>query len=474
MSKRIKYILIGVAAVLVLLVVAPFFIPTSAYLGPLQDKASAALGAKVVVGDLRVALVPLPHLTASKIDVGEGAISVESVTIYPQLSTLFSATRKISSINADKLKVTKKGMDLIGGLAAGPEEAGAKGGEKATPRKGRREAKKEPKAAPAEAAPAPAPAGPPPVEVGKLRLRDAEIELASGKLPPLDLDVELEGLTLVHAELSMDGGKAKLKVEPKGEGWEIALNADNWQLPVGLPLKFDSLKANGTATKTGMSLPDISVKMYGGEAKANVELGWEKAWNLKGHANVAHLDIGPALSAMKIKPTLTGRLDADGPFGAQAAKPAELADVLNADFGFTVRDGILHGFDLASAATNLLMRGSSGGTTRFDQLTGHALVAGHGYKLRNVVVVSGILSAKANVDISPSKALGGRVDVDLKRSAGVINVPLAVSGTLSEPMLLPTKGALAGAVAGSVLLPGVGTAAGASVGDRIGKFFGGK
>lgn len=454
MSKRLKIGLIGTAVVLVLLVVAPFFIPTSAYLGPLQEKAGAALGTKVTVGDLRVAFVPLPHLTASKIDVGEGAITVESVTIYPQISSLLSSTRKISSINAEKLHVAKKGMDLIGGLAAGPQNtANPKNGGAGTP-------------------PPDTNAAPPPVEVGKLRLRDAEVELASGKLPPIDLDAELSGMSLVQAEVSLDGGKAKLTVEPKGEGWEIALEAKNWQLPVGMPLKFDSLKVHGNATKAGMTLPEIEAKLYGGDVKAKMDLGWEKTWNLKGNANVAHLDIAPALAALKIKPSLTGRLDADGPFSASAAKPTALADALNADFGFSVKDGTLHGFDLASAATNLLTRGSSGGTTRFDQLTGHALVAGKAYKLRNVVVASGILSAKANVDISPSKALGGRVDVDLKRTAGVINVPLAVSGTLSEPMLMPTKGALAGAVAGSVLLPGVGTAAGASVGDRIGKFFG--
>jgi phage-related tail protein len=134
---------------------------------------------------------------------------------------------------------------------------------------------------------------------------------------------------------------------------------------------------------------------------------------------------------------------------------------------------VLHGFDLASAATNLLT-GAKGGQTRFDQLSGNALIAGKGYKLRNVRIASGALSAQGNVDVSPAKALGGRVDVELKRTAGVVSVPLAVSGTLSDPMLMPTKGALAGAVAGSVLLPGVGTAAGASVGDKIGKFFGGK
>lgn len=467
MSKRIKYLLAGFALFLVLIIAVPWFIPTSAWLGPLQEQASKALGVKVVVGDLRLAFVPLPHLTASKIDVGEGAISVASVTIYPELTTLFSATRKIRSINAEKLVITRRGTQLLTGLAAGPQGAEKPGG----PGTGKHPGAA--KAPPAEPAPPAGEPSAPPVEVGKLRLRDAEIELESGKLPPIDLDAEMDGLSLVSALLSVDGGKAKLSVEPKGEGWDVALNASNWTLPMGAPLKFDSLKATGRATKTGLSLPDIGGKLYGGELKGKVDVGWDKTWRLSGNAALNGLDIMPALQAMKLKAMMSGRLDTVGPFSAQAAKPAGLADALAADFAFNVKNGVLHGFDLASAATNLLT-GAKGGQTRFDQLSGNALIAGKGYKLRNVRIASGALSAQGNVDISPAKALGGRVDVELKRTAGVLSVPLAVSGTLSDPMLLPTRGALAGAVAGSVLLPGVGTAAGASVGDKIGKFFGGK
>ena len=218
MSKRLKYILAGIAALFVLLLVVPFLIPTSAWLGPVQEKAGAALGTKVTVGGLRLAFLPLPHLTASKIDVGDGAISVGSVTIYPELTTLFSATRKIRSVNADKLVVSKKGMDLLAGLAAGPQNtANPKNGGAGTP----------PPDTPAASAP--------PVEIGKLRLRDAEIELASGKLPPIDLDAEMDGLNLVHAEVSVDGGKAKLKIEPKDGGWEIALEASNWRHVLSVP-----------------------------------------------------------------------------------------------------------------------------------------------------------------------------------------------------------------------------------------------
>jgi len=435
-SKKLKVILAGLFVLLILIVAVPWLIPTSAWLGPLQDQASKALGAKVVIGDLRLALAPLPHATASKIDVGDGAIRVESAAVYPALSTLFSSVKTLRSIEVNDLMVTPKGVDLIGALASKPGSG-----------------------------------GPPPVEIGRLKLKNAQVELSSGKLPPVDFDLELSGTSLVSSLISIDDGKAKIKVVPQGDGWDIDMQASNWVLPVGAPLKFDSFKATGHATKTGVSLPDIVGKLYGGELKSKVDLTWDKGWRLSGTGNLTTLDIAPALQSIKVKASLSGRLDANGPFSAQAGTPAALADVINADFAFNVKNGVLHGFDLASAATNLIKGGTKGGQTRFDQLSGHVLVVGHAYKLRGLQVASGALSAHGNVDISPSKALGGQVNVDMKGMGMKVGVPLAVSGTLSDPSLLPSKSAIAGALAGTVLAPGVGTAAGASMGNKLGKMF---
>jgi hypothetical protein len=164
--------------------------------------------------------------------------------------------------------------------------------------------------------------------------------------------------------------------------------------------------------------------------------------------------------------------NADGSFRAQAAKPAALAEALQAEVAFKVENGVLNGFDLASAAKSLLKGGTPGGQTRFDQLTGNVNLAGRAVRLRNLKVASGVLDARGNVDISPARQLGGRVEVDLKGTGGLVSVPLAVSGTVADPMLMPTKGALAGAALGTALLPGVGTSVGSSIGDKIGRMFG--
>ena len=85
------------------------------------------------------------------------------------------------------------------------------------------------------------------------------------------------------------------------------------------------------------------------------------------------------------------------------------------------------------------------------------------------------MSASGNVAVAPSRALSGRVNVELGSSVlpaaakGAVGVPLVVGGTLDAPELTLTRAALIGAAIGTVVMPGVGTGAGASLGDKVGE-----
>ena len=437
MKKSRKVVIGVVVALLGLVAAAPWLVPTSAWRTPVEKAASQAIGAPVVIGDLSIAFLPLPHLTLRDLDVGKGALKLTAVRAYPALSTLFSSPRHIRSVELEKLVVGPAGVDLLQKLADRPSE------------------------------------GPAPVTLGRLHAKDVAIVLAAGPLPVVEATVELgEGNLPRTLALKTTDGKARINAEPDGEGWKLNLSATDWQLPLGPPLKFAELKAAGRADATRLVLPTFQARLYDGEVKGNAELDWKKGWRLTGQANATGLAIAPLVTALKLKAALSGKLDASGPFKAQAATPAALADAINADIAFNVHDGVLHGVDLANAAKSLIKGGSSGGQTRFDQLTGNVRVAGRAYHLRNVKVASGALNAGANVDISAARQLSGRVDVDLKGTGGLVGVPLAVSGTVANPVLMPTRGSMAGAAIGTVLLPGVGTAAGSSIGDKIGKFFG--
>jgi hypothetical protein len=89
--------------------------------------------------------------------------------------------------------------------------------------------------------------------------------------------------------------------------------------------------------------------------------------------------------------------------------------------------------------------------------------------LTNLVATSGALAAQGNVSMAANQALSGRVSVDLATSKGAVGVPLTVGGTVDDPSVMPSRGALLGAAVGTLIAPGAGTAAGATAGDRLGE-----
>ena len=83
------------------------------------------------------------------------------------------------------------------------------------------------------------------------------------------------------------------------------------------------------------------------------------------------------------------------------------------------------------------------------------------------------MRSSGQVKIKPNKELDGVIDVEVKRSVSLAAIPLIVSGTLSNPVVLPSKAALAGALAGTAILgPGVGTGLGVKAGGALDKLKG--
>lgn len=170
--------------------------------------------------------------------------------------------------------------------------------------------------------------------------------------------------------------------------------------------------------------------------------------------------------------TLTGRLDASTTLSARInpkAGAASVTDALRTQTRFTVNNAVLQGVDLAKAVATVGL--SRGGSTALDTLAGQIRTQGQRVELTNLVASSGVLAATGEVTVAPSKALSGRVRVDVTRGAGgdVVGVPLVVGGTVDDPSVSLSRSALLGAAIGTALMPGVGTGAGANLGDRLGE-----
>jgi hypothetical protein len=259
---------------------------------------------------------------------------------------------------------------------------------------------------------------------------------------------------------------------------DVRLNADG--LPDEVSAKVVKSQSGGLGALQGVQATvhrnaqvwTVAVNhLAGGTVKGQAELQPASqaggAWVLKGQLDTRNVDVAAFGGGASVGP-LSGRLEASTTLSARAASLGVLAEVLQTQSTFTVRNAVLHGIDLAKAVKTIGL--SRGGETRLDVLAGQVQTRGKAIQVSNLVASSGVLSATGQVAIAPSRALSGRINVAVGTTviSGAMGVPLAVSGTLDAPEVTLTRSALIGAAIGTALLPGAGTGAGASLGDKVG------
>lgn len=435
-----KKLLFIIAGLVVILLLAPLLIPTSSYLQQVERIASEKTGQPVVIGSLRLAILPTPRVNIGDFRIGkDNDLTVASIAVLPEISSLFSAQKVLSSVNLEHVTVKKSALDLLSAM--------------------------------------PASQGPAALLVRKVSVQDLQLML-DGQ-PAMNVDLGLGGENkLETAKLTTSDGKLNVLAKPAASGTTISLNAQQWVLPVGVPVKFDSLVSEMTLQGSHLNVSSLEAGLYQGTLSATADLDWSKALQLGGKFKTKNIEVGDASRLFSPKPLLSGRLGGDGDFKAVGKENTALADQLVLNYAFDINKGVLHGVDLAKAATMLLRSNEQGGETQFDELKGVLHTSGKQVEVKSLKVASGLLAANGNVKMSPTKQLSGIIEVELKKGVALVAVPLEVSGTVDKPSIQPTKVALAGAAVGTgVLGPGVGTALGVKAATGVEKLkglFGGK
>jgi uncharacterized protein involved in outer membrane biogenesis len=444
--KWLKRILIAFAALIAVLVAAaiaiPFFVSVDDYVPRMEKEASDKLKEPVKIGKIHLAGLPVPHVVIDAITVGKtGDLKVGKVTVTPELSSLFSATRVIRSIEIDSLVLTQKAIEKI-------------------PVWTKQDGK---------------PDQPSPVRIGSLRLSDALVKLDKTSFGPFDARVTLDDKGQPgEASITTRDGKLKAVVTPENSKYTIIATARSWTLPAGPPIVFDELEIRGVATLTEADFSQVTAKLYGGTAVGKVAVGWQKGLQLKGNVDLAQIELANLVPIVSPGTNMSGRLNAKPVFSAAAADGSQLLAALHVETPFDVQHGVLHGVDIEKAAMKMIGKGGGGGETHFDRLAGHVVRDHLAYKFSGLKISSGVLAADGDVGISPHQDLSGRVNAKVNALGASATVALNVSGTVHSPSLMPTGGTIAGAAIGTAILPGIGTGVGAKAGQMIEGLFGKK
>src|ERR1700751_5759018 len=113
MSRTLRYILIAVGVLVVLLIIVPFLIPVNRFRPTIEEKASAALGRRVQVGDLSLSLLR-GALTAKDLSVGDDPkfspspfLTAKSLSVGVEIMPLiFSKQLNVTGITIEEPQVT--------------------------------------------------------------------------------------------------------------------------------------------------------------------------------------------------------------------------------------------------------------------------------------------------------------------------------------------------------------------------------
>jgi uncharacterized protein involved in outer membrane biogenesis len=416
---------VGMCAAIGLPVV--LFLPIGQFVPRIENAASERLGVPVRVAGISLNVFPRPHLAIASVSLGKDELQAEGIRAFPRLSSLFSETRVVDRVEIERLQV----KDRI--FAALRISAGPKGSPKA-------------------------------FDVRELVLNDLRPLVQGAVLGRWKADLKLGGpLGVQSAELRAHDSDLVARLTPQGKEWNIAVTATQWQLPAGPPLRFRSLSAKGTLDERWLRLPFIRAEFYGGVLTAAAETRFA-GWQVLGRFEGKGIDVAPLARALAARRAVSGKLEMDGVFASRAPSPQRLGETLAVAGRFSVVNGVLYGVDFAGAASSPLTGTQSGGETRFDEFVGGYQIFGTQLRLRNLVISSGALAVRGGLDLS-GKDLSGRLKVEMKSTGGLLGMPMALSGTVDDPKLGPTRGTAMGAAFGTLLLPGIGTTLGAKLGS---------
>ncbi len=440
--KRRQRILLGSGVAIALLGVVPFLLPFDYFIPDIERVVSEHLRAPVHIASLRVFVLPRPQLSVRGIRVGKHPfLEVQEVRITPRLSSLLSSQRVIDEIS---LRHVVLGQAL---MAKATNWASRRGGK-----------------------------GPAAVRVERIEVRDAFIDFAAFKMRKLDIDIALtQDGGLANAHVRSDRRDFDATLLPHGGGFAVHFAARDWKLPAGPPLLLSELAGSGMLDpRQGLTLGMIRGRLYGGSIAGKLNIGWANDWTIDGNLAIDDVEIQPVIALFTKDATISGRLSANPVIRMRAPSAAELAAALDIESDFRVEQGILYNIDLSNVSKTPSKTGTlPRGQTRFDKFTGHLGIDSTGYYLTNVQIASGVLTADADISISAQQELAGHIDVALKGTSGILSTPLVLTGTVQNPMLYPSKAALAGAAAGTLLLgPGLGTTVGMKAGRYTQKLFG--
>jgi len=476
LMKLLKRLPLWAAGLLLLPLLLASLIPLDTYIPQTEQTLSSQLGAPMHVQRMHLGALPLPHLVLEDASLGtpDAQITAATVDIQPDWLALFQGNLVVKRIHLRRGAAhTEQIRRLIEHLSTAKSDAGN-------------------------------------FELHTLGFSDMQLLLPNHSIDSVEGDLRFDhDGTLKRAWFGVDGRKLTAVLLPqKPSGFNIKLQSENWTPAFWPQLTIKNLRGDGHLVTADSQLQfvgdirlegfDVKLSLYNRDAafsltnieghlllngseislqplKANFdegnlsgELKLERAAGLvSGKFRTERIALEPLLQKFFDQSRFSGSLDSDISFSLLPGEDLPMQERLSFSAKYNVHNGMLMTIDLVEVARNPGKENGANGSTAFDTLSG--LVKGDptGYYFEPLRIASGLLDAEGEISIAPDMSLAGWLDVDVKNTVGLISMPMNVSGTVSEPIVRPSKSALAGAAVGTAVLGPLGTALGVKIGGFI-------
>jgi len=207
------------------------------------------------------------------------------------------------------------------------------------------------------------------------------------------------------------------------------VNLKESNLPMLPDVEFSDISAKGDISDGEVNFTEMDAHIYNGILLGRAKLNWRKGWQLQGQLEAKTFE----LNKMFPKYGVEGELFGEGTFSMTGAKLSQLGESPRLDASFTVKNGMVSGFDMVETARLFSREHMVGGRTHFDDMIGVVQVENHALRFRQLRIVSGMLSANGSFDVSQGNQLSGSFNAEIKMRAG--NNLLTLFGKLDEPKM---------------------------------------
>jgi hypothetical protein len=376
------------------LFVVPAVLPMQNYVANMEQLIGSKLQQPVHIARLSGRILPAPRLVLSDVSIGETRqIQVRQAEVNFSFTALFGQVKPVASLNLDGVAVKGAALPQVSGwlqqVAASQE-----------------------------------------YPVARIILTQGQLDADGVELPDVggELDFDPAG-KFTEARLNAIGHKLALDIRAaEAQKMAVSITLRDSALPSLPNWVFDELKATGELTRDELRIADFDGRIRGGVLTGDARINWRAGWRVQGAL------AAKAIPLQNISKLLTGDMDGSAHFQMQAEKLSKLADAAVLTGVFSVKKGVISGFDIIQT-TRLHSRESlPGGRTYFDELSGELFYAHDNYRFSQLNISDSAFQAVGALTIV-GQALSGHLSADLKLRAGMGSTALQVSGTTESPSL---------------------------------------